>query len=104
MSGALIQWQLPTHRKKGDVRMPPDEIDAMEVSISADGGANFTVAKLVKPPDLSHQFGSLAAGTWLFRLVAIDRIGLRSNEVIIRKNIAESSPPGDDFNPKVVIT
>ncbi len=103
MNDALVRWTLPTTRQSGGP-LDPDDISGVEVSISSDNGANYTVADTVEPPILDKQFADLAFGDWLVRLIVIDTRSVRSGGIVTPFKIPDESPPGDVTDVDIVLT
>jgi hypothetical protein len=99
---ATVSWDLPTTRESGNP-LPVEEIEATEVSLSADQGANFGVLNNVLPPETSLLIPDLADGTWIVRLVVLDFNGRRSANVDT-PFVVDSSPPGPAVNPSVAVS
>ena len=53
MSNARIAWTWPTNRVEGEA-LPESQIEHCEISMSADGGANFSGVAQVPPPATEH--------------------------------------------------
>jgi hypothetical protein len=99
---ATVSWDLPTTRESGKP-LPVEQIEATEVSVSADQGANFSVLNNVLPPETSLLMPDLTDGTWIVRLVVLDMNGRRSSNVDT-PFVVDSSPPGPAENPAVAVT
>lgn len=80
MARATLNWTLPTTRANGDPLMLVEIVET-EISMSADGGTNFSPPISV-PSDAVQTFvvDDLAVGTYIFRAVVIDTDGRRSAE------------------------
>ena len=77
MKDATVSWTWPTKRDQGG-NLPESDIAEMEISLSADGGANFTELTTpgeVTPPTTSFVQTELSFGDYIFRLVVIDTLG-----------------------------
>ncbi len=77
MKDVIVKWTLPTVRESGQP-LPIEDIGGTEVSISADGGANFSVLERV-PADANNLLvPELETGYWVFRLMCFDLKGYLS--------------------------
>jgi hypothetical protein len=104
MKNATLSWNLPTERESGGP-LPTSQIEATEISMSADLGANFAVLDLVLPTDTQELLvPDLASGDWIFRLVVIDTDSRRSANVDHPFNIADETPPQVVTNVAVVLS
>lgn len=79
MSTARISWTWPTNRVLGEA-LPLAQIQHGELSMSADGGENFSGVAQVAPtgPTDEHVITDLAPGTYIFRVVVVDTENRRS--------------------------
>ena len=93
MRDVNISWVLPTTRESG-FDLDPADIAEVEISISADLGANWTVLNTVAPPTLELLSPDMEVGDWMFEGVVIDVDGRRSPSVSASVNIPDESPPG----------
>lgn len=93
MATAKVVWGLPTVRSSGKPQ-DPALIAGVELAVSADGGATFTVTDVYPPAVLEAVFTDLEPGTWFFRGVAIDTAGRRGPESVASVELADLSPPG----------
>ena len=103
MKNATVSWELPITRESG---RPLDlaDIQGVEVSLSADGGANFAVLNTVAPPDTDLFVPDLEVGDWVFRLTVVDTNGRRSMDVDELFNIPDETAPGIVSNVQVVLS
>jgi hypothetical protein len=99
---ATVSWDLPTTRTDGKA-LPVDQIEATEVSLSADQGDNFTVLNNVLAPETSLLIPDLTFGTWIVRLIVLDMGGRRS-VAVDEQFVIEQAPPGPVENPSVELT
>jgi hypothetical protein len=78
MARATLNWTLPTTRVDG-AALAQGDIDFTDISMSADGGANFSPPIQV-PADAAQTFvvDDLVGGTYIFRAVVQDTQGRRS--------------------------
>jgi hypothetical protein len=78
MARATLNWTLPTTRVDG-AALAQGDIDFTDISMSADGGANFSPPIQV-PADAAQTFvvDDLVGGTYIFRAVVQDMQGRRS--------------------------
>ncbi len=105
MRDVRVTWDLPTTRDSGRP-LPIDEIAGVDVALSADGGANFTLLATVTPDgaqELEQQ--QLEPGDYLFRLIVIDTDGKTSSDdgVQVPFSIPDDSPPGEVTNVNVTV-
>ena len=95
MANVRLKWTLPTTRASGKPLNPAD-IAGVELAVSADGGASFTVSDpLVAPTKLETQFLDMDIGTWVFRGVVIDKAGKRSAGKTVTVVVPDTTPPGE---------
>jgi len=92
MRNALVSWTLPTTRESGGP-LAESEISGVEISLSADLGANFTVLNLVPLPGLTLLVPDLVVGDYIFRGVWVDTAGRRSVSVDAPLNVPDETPP-----------
>ena len=93
MANVKLSWGLPTVRGSGKPQ-DPALIAGVEIAISGDGGANFTVTDVFPKEVLETVFTDLEAGDWQFRGVAIDTAGRRGPASVASVSVADLSPPG----------
>lgn len=101
MKNVRIAWELPITRESG---LPLDlaDIQHVEVSLSADLGANFVVLNTVAPPTLDLLVPDVDIGDWIFRLVVVDTDGRTSADVDTPVNVPDETNPGSVVNVTVV--
>jgi hypothetical protein len=101
MANLRISWDLPSTRRSGrPLRI--DEIDYVDVQMSADQGANYVTLNEVPPSETSLLVNELEPGTYYFRLIVVDTKGRESEPVVATFTIEDDTPPGAVLN--VVIT
>ena len=103
MKTALSTWDLPTTRESGNP-LPVDEILHVEVSVSADLGATYTVLDSVIPPDTELTVPDLEAGEWRFRLVVVDINNRRSADVDVSVVVPDETAPGVVTNVQISLS
>jgi hypothetical protein len=96
MSNARLAWVLPTDRVQGEA-LPEAQIDFVEISMSADGGANYSGLAQVPPPTLEHLVSDLNPGTYMFRGVVVDKDGRRSDDADVTASILSAPSALPDF-------
>jgi len=88
-----VGWTLPTTRVGGAV-LSPDEIERVQVELSADGGANFTDLSNIAPTDPQQVFvPDMEPGEWHFRFTVFDTLGQNSAPAIEIVTVVDDSPP-----------
>lgn len=97
-----LTYDLPTERTDG-TPLASSEIKFVEVSLSINGGADFSVVDVVPPDSTTFVQTDLEAGTWPFRFIVEMHDGARSagkdfNAVIM------GAAPNDVTNIQVVIS
>jgi len=103
MRDATINWVLPTERESGRP-LPLSEIAGTQVSLSADGGANWTQIDTVPaadPQTVSVQ--DLDNGDWIVRFEVADtdgRIGAPYDHAFV----SDDTAPGQVTNVEVILT
>jgi hypothetical protein len=102
MKNATVTWDLPTVRESG-LPMSADSIAGVEVSMSADLGANWAVLNTIAPPTTELLIPDLETGDWQLSLVVIDTDGRRSAAVEYPFNIADDTNPGAVTNVNVTL-
>lgn len=93
MANVRLTWTLPTLRKSGRA-LDPATIQAVEIAISADAGATFTVTDVMPPNILELLFTELEIGTWVFRGVTVDTSGRRSDPATATVDVPDETAPG----------
>ena len=72
-----ITWDLPTTRQSGGP-LSPQDIDHIQVELSADGGANYGEIARLAPTDEQKVFvPDSEPGIWHFRISVVDITGGR---------------------------
>lgn len=92
MKTVQITWDLPTTRESGN---PLDvlEIAGVDISLSADLGANFVLLGTVLPPDVQERIiPDLVDGDYIIRLVVRTVGGEESSGVDVDVLIDTSAP------------
>ena len=92
MANVRLRWTLPTTRTLGGP-LAPGDISGVEIAVSADGGANYTVADVFTPDVLETLFTEVDLGTWTYRCVVIDSLGQRSGSRYATVTVVDTSPP-----------
>jgi len=77
MSNLRLNWVLPTTRVGGKALLP-EQIDFVEISMSADGGLTYSGLVQAPPSVLEHLITDADPGTYHFRGVVQDIEGRRS--------------------------
>lgn len=104
MKNATVTWDLPTTRESGGP-LPVEEIAGVDVSMSADLGANWTSLGRVAPADVQEMsVNDLAPGDWIFRMTVIDTDGRPSSDVDHPFKIADETAPSPVTNTAVDLT
>lgn len=91
MNDATFMWELPTTRESGNP-LPVEEIAFVEIALSADGGANFSVLGNIAPPTVDLVQADLVDGDYYARAVVVDTNGERSPENVIPFAVDTSAP------------
>jgi hypothetical protein len=91
MSNARLNWTWPTKRVLGEA-LPEAQIQHLEISMSADGGQNFSGLAQVAPPATEHLVADLAPGTYMFQAVVVDTEGRRSATAEVTSDPILSEP------------
>lgn len=102
MSTAKLTWTWPTNRVLGEA-LPLAQIKHLEISMSADGGDNFSGLAQVPPvagePTGEHSVADLQPGTYMFRGVVVDTEDRNSSvEEITSETILSDPNPIADFS------
>lgn len=96
MRDVLVTWELPAPNPFGS------DLEAVEIAISANGGADFTPLPDVGVGETQEQFfQQLDFGDWIIRLVVRDVDGRLSSGVQTPFRVPDESPPGDVLNVQV---
>jgi hypothetical protein len=72
MKTVNLNWDLPTSRVDGSA-LKAEDIASSQVFASADGGANFGLVATVAAPDNALVLPDLVDGTYIFRVVIVDK-------------------------------
>jgi hypothetical protein len=88
-----LSWVLPTTRESNRP-LRVEEIAAVEISLSADGGANFAAYDTYTPDVLSAVIPELEIGEWTVRGVVVDTKGKKSKPLDRAVVIEDESAPG----------
>ena len=92
MKNVRVAWSLPTTRESG-LPLDPTAIQHVEVSLSADLGANFVALNDVVPPTLDLLIPDVEICDWVVRLVVVDVDGRRSADVDTPFNVPDETNP-----------
>lgn len=92
MTDITVRWVLPTTREKGGA-LPVDEIDAVILEQSADGGANYAAIDEFPPDTLETVVTELDPGEWFFRGLVRDKLGQVGKPVARSILVKDTSPP-----------
>ncbi len=96
MSNVRLGWTWPTSRVLGEA-LPEAQIKFLEISMSADGGENFSGLAQVLPPEVEHVVQDLSPGTYIFRAVVVDTEDRRSISVDDTASLLSDPNPVADF-------
>jgi hypothetical protein len=90
MARATLNWTLPVTRENG-VTLDVSEIMGTEISMSADGGANYSPVVVVAS-DIPQTFvvDNLTAGEYVFRATVVDTADRRSSDAEVTGSILAS--------------
>lgn len=77
MADIKLNWVDPTTLVDGKA-IPAGLFDLVEISVSADGGANFASLDTVEPGVQTYTVTDLPPGTYHFTAVAVDKLGRSS--------------------------
>ncbi len=97
MRNVNIAWELPTTRESG-FPLDPADIQHVEVSLSADLGANFILIDSLAPPTLNLLFPDLEIGDWIWRLAVVDTANKRSADVDVPVSVPDETNPSSVVN------
>lgn len=104
MKNVTVTWDLPTTRESG-LPLNADDIQFVEVLLSADLGANFVVVDQILPSTTQEVFlPDQDVGDWIIRLIVVDSADRRSNTVDVPYNIADVTPPGIVLNVGITLS
>jgi hypothetical protein len=97
-----ITWDLPTQREGGG-DLQPEELDYVQVNMSADMGANYTELARVPAADPQSVFiPDLEIGSWQFQFRVMDRLGQFDRTPHIEAVVViDDSPPNSVSNVTV---
>lgn len=99
MRDANVTWDLPPANDLGE------ELEAVEVQISADAGANFTAAgEVLVAATQEFFFQQLDFGNWVVKLIVRDAAGRRSGGIDTPFVVPNELPPGDVVNVQVALS
>jgi hypothetical protein len=98
MSNMRITWTFPTNRVLGEA-LPLAQIKHAEISMSADGGENFSGVAQVAPegPTGEHLIADIAPGTYIVRVVVVDTEDRRSAAVDATGGVLSDPSPVSDL-------
>lgn len=94
MANLKIVWALPTTRRSGRP-LDPAQIDRVEIALSADAGANFSVIDALPPEVLETIVQDIDPGTWLVRGIVYDTAGRASLPTVDSITVEDTTPPGE---------
>jgi hypothetical protein len=94
MKSMRISWTLPTVREQGGA-ITPTEIEAVEIELSADAGANFSPVGSFPSDTLETIVADLPFGdTYVVRGRAIDISAQAGQWTVTPFVVSDTSPPG----------
>ena len=94
MKTATITWSLPTTRESG-LLLNVADIASVGLSLSADGGLNFSpLGEVLSTAVQEFVVADLAIGDWQVQLVVLDTSGRTSVPVVELFNVPDETPPG----------
>jgi len=98
MGRATLNWTLPTTREDG-VALDVSEIMGTEISMSADGGANYSPVVVVAS-DVPQTFvvDNLTAGTYAFKATVVDTADRRSVDAVVTGTLLAAPAGIDDLS------
>lgn len=101
MSNLVLNWTLPTTRILGEA-LPPEQIEFVEIQMSADGGVNYGGLSQQPPSVLTQTLTDVDPGTYMFRGIVQDTRGERSGDFDITSEAILSAPnPLESFTVTV---
>lgn len=101
---ATVHWVLPVVRGSGKP-LDPADIEGEEVSLAIAGAPFSVLTDPPVPPDtLELLVPDLEIGDWIFRLVCIDKAGLRGAAHDEPFTIPDDTPPGVVTGVNVVLS
>lgn len=89
-----VSWVLPTTRESGKPLNPAD-VAGVELSISADLGANWSVYDTFPPSVLTTVLPELEIGEWQVKGVVKDTAGKVSKPVVASIVVPDDTAPGN---------
>jgi hypothetical protein len=92
MANVKASWTLPNTRKSGRP-LSVDDIAAVEVEMSADGGANYGAFGEFPPAQTEMVVQDLEPGNWFFRARVADKDGRRSDFLVSSIIIPDGTAP-----------
>jgi hypothetical protein len=102
MARVTLNWTLPDTRTNG-AALPQSAISHTDISMSADGGANFSPpAEVPSDGDQKFEVDGLTFGDYIFRAVVEDNAGRRSDDADVTGTIL--APPSAIADLTVTIT
>lgn len=104
MKDVRITWVLPVVRDDG-VPLPVDEIESLEVFLSANLGVDFVSVATKLPSEVQEVFlPNQSPGNWIVRFVVEDTKGDFSADKDFAYSVPSDSAPGTVTNIEVIIT
>jgi hypothetical protein len=92
MSKVVVAWVLPTTRESGRP-LAVDDIDRVEIEVSADMGANFSPLGSYPISILSTEMTEIDPGEWMFRGRVFDKAQRPSAYTTASVVVADTTPP-----------
>lgn len=103
MQTARVTWELPTEKDNGRP-LDLDDIDRVEVLLSANQGQDFSALDPVRPEDEQvSTIPDLEDGDWVVRLVVFDT-RQRSGDNVDTPFTIDTAPPGTVKNVNVELS